>query len=552
MYKLTVTLVLLLISIIMMHDTSGQSVSETEAARVVAGFLRERSIETHPLKGLHYYLIEKSDTPVIHLFRFETGFVLVSANKSCYPVLAYSLRSTFQSASVVPSVKFWIDMYASQILTNIQHSKKPPAHIAEAWIAYNDSNGSYSNKFNIIEPMLNTTWNQGCYYNSALPLEPEGPCGHLYTGCVATALAQILNYYHYPKQGSGNHSLSTPYGTVEANFENTTYEWADMQLNLQEENPVVAELMLHCAVAVNSQFFPYGTGAYDIDARHALVNYFGYHPGAQFRLRHNYSGDWNALIISELDSGRPVIYGGLEQATGAGHTFIIDGFQEPAFFHINWGWGGQYNGYFYLDSLIAGNYHFDYFHDAITGIRPDIPASQSLYPPENLQAEVDLRTVSLSWTQPGFTSSLELIGYNVFRNQQLLNESIVTGLQLTDEDVPPGDHTYHVQSVFIGGGNGPLATTQTYVSGFHETGERNMKLFPNPASGKITIELQEHLPDRSSVTVFDITGIPVAPSDYEQVNGSTLQINLSNCSPGLYFIYLEVGTETQVHKIVLY
>jgi hypothetical protein len=443
-------------------------------------------------------------------------------------------------------------MYAGHILTNIQHSKKPAAYIAEAWTEYGDGNGSKSNKFSTIEPMLNTTWNQGCYYNSALPLEPEGPCGHLYTGCVATALAQVLNYYHYPKQGTGYHSLSTPYGTVEADFENTTYAWEDMKLNLQGENPAVAELMLHCAVAVNSQFFPYGTGAYDIDARHALVNYFGYHPGAQFRLRHNYSGDWNALIISELESGRPVIYGGLEQATGAGHTFIVDGFQEPAFFHINWGWGGQYNGYFYLDSLIAGNYHFDYFHDAITGIRPDIPASQSLFPPENLDAVVNLRTVSLSWTEPGFTSSLELIGYNIFRNQLLLNQFIVTGLQLTDKDVPPGDHTYYVQSVFIGNGNGPSAETQTYVSGLYETGMHDLTFFPNPASGQIFVELNGDMIDQPVITVFDLAGRSVEISQSEQLSCNTLQINLAHYSPGLYFIYLKAGNETRVHKIVLY
>jgi hypothetical protein len=552
MSKLTYSLLFAFLSALVVQNGFGQPVSTQQATKVATGFLIEQGVEKQNMLPLNHQLIEKSGTPVLHLFRFDTGFVVIPAHASLYPVLAFSDEKVFAYESTPSAVEFWLEMYASQVLNNIQNELKPTSPLAEAWIKYGNESNLVPKTITTIDPMLSTTWNQGCYYNSALPEEPLAPCGHLYTGCVATALAQILNYYHYPKQGTGSHSLNTPYGTVTADFENTSYGWVHVERNLTDENPAVAELMLHCVVAVNSQFLPQGTGAYDIDARHALVDYFGYHPGTQFLLRQNHSSDWNALILSELEAGRPVIYGGVEQATGAGHTFVVDGFQEPAFFHINWGWGGQYNGFFYLDSLIAGNYHFDYYHDAITGIRPDIPETQFLHPPENLVSEVDDHNVFLSWLEPGYQSSLELIGYTIFRNGMLLNESIVTGLEYTDANVPPGNHTYSVHSVFIGNGKGPSATTETYVSDIKETGSESMKLFPNPSNGEIFIELDYHFNIDPVVTLFDINGRPVFGSYDKKINHRLLQVNLANCPPGIYFIGLTQGLKTQVEKIVLY
>jgi hypothetical protein len=552
MSKLICSLVLLLFSAFVVHKSFGQPVSEQQAEKVATNFLIEQGVVEQTFLPLNHQLIEKSGTSVLHLFHFEKGFIVIPAHASLYPVLAFSDEIAFNYASTPSAVEFWFEMYTSQVLCNIQNEIKPTTQIADTWAIYDNGSSPIPKKFTTVEPMLSTTWNQGCFYNTALPEEPVGPCGHLYTGCVATALAQILNYYHYPKQGTGSHSLNTLYGTVMADFENTNYGWVHMERNLSDENPSVSELMLHCVVAVNSQFFPNGTGAYDIDARHALVNYFRYHPGAQFRLRQNHPGDWNALILSELEAGRPVIYGGVEQATSAGHTFIVDGFQEPAFFHINWGWGGQYNGFFYLDSLIAGNYHFDYFHDAITGIRPDIPETQLLYPPENLDSEVDEHNVFLSWLEPGSISSLELIGFNIFRNEILLNESIVTGLEYTDEDVPPGNHTYSVHSVFIGNGKGPSATTEIYVSGIQETGSTTIKLFPNPSNGEVFIELDSHLNIDPVITLFDLNGRPVFGSFFEKTGHNTMKINLSDYPPGVYFLGLTQGLKTRVQKIVLY
>ncbi len=283
---------------------------------------------------------------------------------------------------------------------------KSPQNISKIWENYLSDNFVASRTKDGIAPLLYTTWNQDLYYNSAFPEDASFSSNHPYTGCVSTVMGQIMRYYNWPKTGTGQNTIESPYGELTAYFGNTTYDWIEMETYLDSENPAVAELLYHNAIAVNSEFYPQGTGAYDYNIPAALTDFFNYKETAEFLWTNNYiSENWKTMIKDELNQGRPLVYGGVDTAQLVGHTFICDGYQDESFFHFNWGWGGQYNGYYYLDSLIVGPYHFDYQHDIVIGIEPDINGIVELYPPENLSSEVVVRDVNLSWDEPTITGS---------------------------------------------------------------------------------------------------------------------------------------------------
>ncbi len=97
-------------------------------------------------------------------------------------------------------------------------------------------------------------------------------------------MGQIMKFYNYPKNGTGTYGYNSSYGYVEADFENTEYDWSAMNYHLTEEDSSVAQLLYHCAISIHSQFFPNGTGAFDFDARNAFVNYFNYKSRCTFLL----------------------------------------------------------------------------------------------------------------------------------------------------------------------------------------------------------------------------------------------------------------------------
>ena len=433
-----------------------------------------------------HQLLSISSDEHLHLFNSSSGFVIVSSSKAIYPILGWSNTQLFQTENIPIFIKQWLKSYLETAHFIEKKQILPADEVTTAWEKLASGEKPSKSVNEQTGPLTLTTWNQGCYYNSMLPLDTLAPCSHVYTGCVATAMAQVMKYYNFPKSGIGNFGYNSNYGWIEADFSNTSYDWASMPINLTDENPAVAELMAHAAISVSSQFFYNGTGAFDFDARDALVNFFNYSSESSFLWRNSYQGDWIGLLQSELSEGRLVMYGGVEQSTQFGHTFVLDGFQDN-FFHINWGWGGQYNGYYLIDTLTPAGFHFDYQHDAIIGIQPNIENPGQLYGPENLSANVDQHTVNITWDDPAGNNSLELIGYNIFRNDTLLNPTTLLQTEYLDTAVPAGSHTYKVTAIFIGSGSGKSESTEIYVSSISNQPENSLSIFPNPAQHELTI-----------------------------------------------------------------
>ena len=225
--------------------------------------------------------------------------------------------------------------------------------------------------------MVTSTWGQEEPYWKYCPQDARGV--YCYTGCVATAMAQILYYHKYPPHGLGERTIdyplnsSNPVSTVTAHFATTQYDWEHMidsydGAYTEEQADAVATLMLHCGVASKMNYSTNGSGTYTADAAYGLREYFGISAARSYRRSDYITSDWMDLIYGELAGGRPILYGASDPVRGFGHAFVFDGYDESGNVHVNWGWSGDDNAYYNIEVLNPQSYSFTSDHDMIIGI----------------------------------------------------------------------------------------------------------------------------------------------------------------------------------------
>ena len=288
-----------------------------------------------------------------------SGFIIMSGDDSTDPVLGYSDHGSFTTDDLPENVSAWLNEYELQIKSLWSQSDSTPTESD----ASNNGSGprrvrqSLSLKHSIA-PLLPTQWNQGAPYNLYSPNSSV-------TGCVATAMAQVINF-HAQRTGLPraitndipSYLMDTDKTRVSGVPAGTPLSWADM-LNLYEyssinvstaykrQSEAVARLMLYCGVAVSMDYNMSFAAARSSDVPYALRHYFGYDKDTRLAQRANYYEDeWEDLLYGELDAERPVYYSGASSTDG--HAFVIDGYDGEGLFHINWGWGGHCDGYFRL------------------------------------------------------------------------------------------------------------------------------------------------------------------------------------------------------------
>ena len=356
--------------------------------------------------------IQPADWNELYLFVCvgAPGFVVVSADDCTRPVLAYSLTGRLGDLAAMPGhVRVWLDGYRREIASLRAAGAVPSDEVQALW-----DNPMPKNGRDPVEPLLTTTWNQAPRYNAMCPYD-NNDSAYCVTGCTATATAQVMKYWNHPEVGWGSHAYHhNTYGTLNACFDTTHYRWNLMpnalnSLSDSVEIMAVAELMYHVGVAVNMNSSPTASGAavnshgyanYP-SAETALKTYFKYSPLLHSIYKSDYSDtEWDDLVAAEISANRPVLYAGYDSA--AGHAFVLDGIDSADMFHVNWGWGGYYDGYYTIDSLspgaggIGGNatYTFNMNNSAVIGIVPSVSTSDSV-------AVVDIRFDSTMGTVSG-------------------------------------------------------------------------------------------------------------------------------------------------------
>jgi hypothetical protein len=287
-----------------------------------------------------------------YVFNFNGGgWAVIAADDRVVPILAYADRGTLEPGKGSPEFLWWMDGYMSQIVESIDAELPAGQETEYLWTQWLQGMPPLAKGAKGVGPLLQSTWDQGIYYNYLCPQDPDGPGGRVYSGCVATCMAQVMYYYRYPQQGIGFHDYYSDYGYLSADFENTTYDW-DAMLNsiCNNYNIPMALIQYHCGVAVEMMYSPSGSGAYMWDATQAVIDHFGYSPSSLLEHKDDFSdADWEIKVRTSLDAKQPLCYAGF--GSGGGHAFVCDGYSATDHFHFNWGWSGYADGYFYLDNL---------------------------------------------------------------------------------------------------------------------------------------------------------------------------------------------------------
>lgn len=334
-------------------------VEQVQAQKVAKNYFFQRANQFEGPVAYHDIVIHETLTysrngePVYYVFNLKNGgFVIVSAEDALDPVLGYSYDGYFKKDLDAENVKGLMDGYADHVEYLRANSIQASPEIAKAWSTYSVDNPAFEYKKGAkdIDELLPCLWNQDFPYNIMCPEDPAGPGGHVYVGCVATAMAQIMYYWRYPIQGSGSKTYyAYPYGPQTVDFGQTTYDWNGM-INSADNKPnmPIAEIGYHCAVSVSMQFGADGSGAYSSDVPYAASNYFNYSNSIQYLQRAGINiTTWEGYLTSQLDNLWPVYYSGRD--AGGGHAFVCDGYEDDGsdlLFHFNFGWSGSYNGWY--------------------------------------------------------------------------------------------------------------------------------------------------------------------------------------------------------------
>ncbi len=318
----------------------------------------------HAINLSYTVRIPSSQHNALYIFTPESGgYLLVSADDKVVPVLGYSDNGLFNPDNIPPAMNWWLGEYADQI----GHSASSRS---SAMVERPDRAP--------IEPMVTTRWNQDSPYNALCPSYD----GHRsVTGCVATAMAQIMAYHKWPEKGKGQHEYYNRNELISLDFSQMTYDWGNMLdsyadgAGTERQKIAVAQLMYSCGVSTDMNYSPSQSGTPDVFVASALVDYFDYDAGIRYAER-DYFGmlEWEEFIYGQLRDYGPVQYSG--SSSDGGHSFVCDGYSSDGFFHINWGWGGMSDGYFRLSALEPANHGiggassgFNYDQAVIANIR---------------------------------------------------------------------------------------------------------------------------------------------------------------------------------------
>ncbi len=382
---------LFLAAIFVSQLSFGKSVDMQSAKTTGANFLATQGIQAEPsaMSLIYQATSVVNGTQVTDFYVFSAGaagFVIVAGDDNVIPVLGFSGESQFRASSIPASVSSWFTTYQNEINYVIQNNVQASEAVSTEWISLNSTGrkSAYKLADSVVTPLLKTQWDQTPYYNYTCPWDASADTNAL-TGCVATAMAQVMRYWSWPAKGTGSNSYSSPYGMLSATFSSDAYTWDSMPNMIYSNNKYVAKIMLDAGVSVNMDYGVTESGSFVTIAsspvrncaEYAMVTYFNYKSSLQGVSRTSYTdADWVTLIETEIEAKRPVIYTG--DGSSGGHCFVADGYTTGSRIHINWGWGGLYNGYYVTTNLAPGSTTFNSNQTLIVGITPNNPKALSV------------------------------------------------------------------------------------------------------------------------------------------------------------------------------
>lgn len=342
----------------------GFSLSSLSAGRDNALMRQVASRQLHIADASQLDIISSSPSFTVYSHDGK-GFAIVSTDVEQPQVLGYSFDGRYDATN--ENYRWWAEMM-SEVLSDESRSYRKAVATPSA-LGFPQS----------VAPLMTVAWGQGYPYNA---LCPSSNGNHCLTGCVATAMAQILYTLQTPRHGFGHRTIYYPAHNkmgqpVSAIFADDYYDWdamvdsyADTQTG-ETSRLAVATLMRDCGIAADMQYGVSSSGAAHINAAEGLRKYMGIET-AEWKERMKCGQDeWMSMVYSELSQGRPILYGGMDPnpLSGiSGHSFVLHGYDESGKVYVNWGWDGMSDGYYDIALLNPMNYQFSSTQDMVIGI----------------------------------------------------------------------------------------------------------------------------------------------------------------------------------------
>lgn len=294
----------------------------------------------------------------------QDGFVVLSKDDAWAPVLGYT-NTPFNHNNMPCGFNWW--------LSTIDQTMSTRGAADDGWPF----------QLEAIQPLLTTNWGQGDPFNYLCPLVggKKAP-----TGCVATAMSQILYYYRYPAAGDGKGYYTMGDNSYQQIVTiNSTYQWdaiKDTYTNSwflsDTEKEAIGQLLYDAGVSSHMNYSTGGSGTTEFEAANALSQVFKYDSLAMRCLERDYcssDAEWLTAIYEELKQGKPLLICGQDANVG-GHAFVIDGIDSDGNVHVNWGWNGTADGFYNVKDLCptgilgsSSTEHFNIGQSVITGLR---------------------------------------------------------------------------------------------------------------------------------------------------------------------------------------
>lgn len=371
--------ILLLLLALLPFSLMAESISQDQARELAGQFLQAsgfNATRSSALElvwdGLDTQTRSLNDKALCYVFNLssEKGFVMVSADDCLTPILGYSFENSFDGENVPIALKTWMKDIERQRNIASQLNLQP-----------NSKNKVQGGAKNYVTKMETALWGQAEPYNLQCPKDASAGDKHSVTGCLATAGSIVYKYNRWPESGVGTtdaYTCEISKIPVAARDLNHTYNWDNMLMDYSngkgttEQRDEVARLMADLGAAFHLDYSYAGTmGNIDELTKYSPTK-FKYSRNINFIFGANYSqNSWIDIIKTELNAKRLVLYRGADiNESNGGHFFILDGYTEDDFYHVNWGWDGQGNGDFKLNALTPlPNYDYSYGHCAIVNFK---------------------------------------------------------------------------------------------------------------------------------------------------------------------------------------
>ena len=358
---------LLLMTALLGFVAKAAPVTPSAASMIAKAYLAMNEPAAQGPLALYETRCNSQGQAILYIFNIDTtGFIIVSADDDVPPVVGCSLNGAYSRERIADNFNHWLDDCVTDIDAVLSSSTLNAEMQAERltwqaeWSALRRSDRSFYARHDgkNVNTLVETRWEQGAGYNNYCPEYSNGSNGHTVTGCVATAMAQIIRYHGYPNTGFYRHSYGAPsYGLQSVDFDSAYYDFSKMPVRVNRNSPTaqqhaVSLLCYHCGVAVDMTYeysgHTSGSGAHSEDVPNGL-KYFGYTTSYFMYKSTRTNSEWDSMLHHDLDLALPVYYSG--SGNEGGHAFICDGYRNNNQYHFNFGWGGYSDGYYSLTSV---------------------------------------------------------------------------------------------------------------------------------------------------------------------------------------------------------